>query len=283
MKSHLRFLQHSRSVAPVAVATGMLGCLLFSAPCAHADGLAELNKYRERYLLIDSQSFSEVTCKIRTPTLQSLVDQMATLPPAIRATNTLKDFSLTLRKGEPLSIVFPTLDIVLVDKNSVADPATVEQGITMTKRGFQQAASGAAGLVQGVFDDLRPPREGMLKSVKVRAEGTKLSAEYSRGKVRVTETYDSSTHHRLEESPAGKAESTLFYQELDGKLALQTAKVAMGRPAMNGNNDITITYQKLGAIQFPASLTSVAHYDVDGKQQDAKVEITFTDCEVKAR
>ena len=92
---------------------------------------------KERYYYLDKQQFNEISCIVEVPLIVNLIEQikkqLAPLKENVEIRENPSTFVLTYSPQSGLSFSNPEFDIILKNKEGIADPERVNNGI---KNGF---------------------------------------------------------------------------------------------------------------------------------------------------
>jgi hypothetical protein len=239
---------------------------------------------RQAYYQFDTHSFNKLTCHVDVSGLDASVGNLkqafVTHADSLQMKDDLASYSLTVEPGSGLSINNPTLDIELISNKGVADPDRVKLGIQQTKTGFDQQVQGADQIISSVFNeylDVVPELESVTH------QGKKWVILYHLGPYETIETVEGKRIH--EESNNGQLK---FVTDADymvvtsDKLAVQKSIMHFTEGSESLNSTMSVTYQKLGPLYLPASITTISSLSTSGVgQTSASTTITFEGCSLK--
>jgi hypothetical protein len=268
-------MKNLKYLALVALATPAL---------ADPNATQQYEAMRQAYYQFDTHSLKSFTCHVDVSALDTMVTNLKQVLAAHADSTQIKDdlasYSLTIDAGTGLSINNPTLDITLLNEKGMADPDRVKLGIQQSKQGFDAQVQGADQIISGIFNnylDVVPDLESVTH------QGDKWIVRYNLGGYETTDTIEGSHKHgESSNGPVSFVADSDYMALSGGKLALQK-KVMQGTEGEQSLNTTTsVTYQKLGALYVPASITSDNSLATSGVVETTTSNtITFTGCSLK--
>lgn len=254
------------------------------ALAADPNAAKQYAELRQAYYVFDIHAYKSFSCHIDISAMDALIGAIkqaaATHPGTLQVTDSLADYSLTMDHITGLSITSPTMDIAILNEKAIADPARVKLGIQQTKDGFNKQVYGANQMIIGLFDGFV---NKLPDITNITRKGNEWIVRSQNNGVADTETIDGSHSH--EETGVNGARIIVdsdYSPVIDGKLAIQKTNIQMHQETQSSLTAITVTYQRLGALQVPASMVSDSTVTELGiGETKATIIITLQNCSIK--
>lgn len=238
----------------------------------------------DRFYNLDKQDFKSISCNIEVPLTKNQVKQLHTqfdpIKDKIELKENLADFSVTYTKNSGLNFNRPSLDIKIISEKGMSDSATVKKGVELVNAAFKQQVEGAIMQLQGLFDEFETPKKSQHKIKEIKSDKTTYTAIYDKDGSNFTEIYSNNQRKIKQISKNGdEISSTENYKNIAAnKLLLTDAqaniKNAMGNIEMN----MTISYEKIKDVLFPAHIDVRFKQSVQTIKQEGQVDIYLKDC-----
>ena len=241
---------------------------------------------KERYYYLDKQQFNEISCIVEVPLIVNLIEQikkqLAPLKENVEIRENPSTFVLTYSPQSGLSFSDPEFDIILKNKEGIADPERVNNGINMMKNGFKMQVDGVKSILKGLFEDYSYPQKEKYKDLVVTKNREGYIVKYTKENNKYTETYRGNTINTFQEGGNTKIKSTQKYvTTINKKFILGKGIASINQPAGNVKMDISIEYQDIGNIVFPKNIKSIFEQTIQSISQKGTFDIALKNCEIK--
>ncbi len=271
-----------KCVKLIAVIFVLLPSLAYSA----GDDWENYLKLKERYYYLDKQQFDEISCVIEVPLMANLIEQIkkqiAPLNGKVDIRENLSSFVLTYSPKSGLCFSDPEFDIILKEKEGIADPEKVENGIGMMKNGFKMQVDGVKNVLTGIFDDYCYPQKEKYKDLVVTENNGRFIVKYIREKSNVTENYLGNTIETSQDGIVAKINATQQYLATsDNKLILKEESVLITQPAGTIKTDFKIEYQEVENIVFPKNIKAIFEQNIQTISQKGTIDISLINCQIE--
>lgn len=264
----------------------MIFVLLPSLAYSAGDDWEKYSNLKERYYYLDKQQFNEIACVIEVPLVANLIEQikkqLAPLQGKVEIRENLSSFVLTYSPKSGLRFSDPEIDIILKNKEGIADPEKVDNGIGMMKNGFKMQVDGVKNVLSGIFDDYCYPQKEKYEDLVVNKNNGGFIVKYIREKSKVTENYLGNTIEISQDGTIAKINATQKYVATsDNKLILEEGSSVITQPAGTIKTDFEIEYQQVGNIVFPKKIKAIFEQNIQTISQKGTIDINLKYCEIK--
>ena len=254
--------------------------------CGDVDQKNEYLKIRDRYYYIDKQQFNEISCTIEVPIMANLIEQMkkqlAHLKDNIEIKEDLSNFTLKYTPDAGLSFSEPKVEIVLINKEGIADLDRFNKGVEMMKNGFKQQVEGVKIAINGLFEGYYYPQIENYKELNIKKENDSFIVTYVIEDKNVTETYVGKTVKVFLNDNNSKLNSIQEYKEISNKkLILNSGSALLTQPMGTTKSNFEIEYQIVENVVFPKTIKSVFEQSIQSLNQKGSFDIHLTNCKLK--
>ncbi len=237
-------------------------------------------KLKDRYYYLDKQQFDKISCVIEVPLMANLIEQikkqLAPLQEKVEIIENLSSFALTYSPKSGLSFSDPEFDIILKNKEGIADPEKVEKGIGMMKNGFKMQVDGIKNILSGIFDDYCYPRQENYKDLVVTKNREGFIVKYIRENSNVTENYLGNTIKTFQDGISAKINAAQkYFATSNNKLILKQGSALITQPTGTIKTDFEIEYQEIENIVFPKKIKTLFEQNIQTISQKGTVDINL--------
>ncbi|HEX7964297.1 MAG TPA: hypothetical protein VF651_01160 [Gammaproteobacteria bacterium] len=258
--------------------------VILSAPAlADPSMTQQYETLRQGYYQFDPHAYKSFTCHVSASTVNASVAYVKQILLGHEGSLQLKEdvdsYSLTVDPDKGLSIHNPIMDITMLSEEGLADPAQVKQGIAEMKAGFDKQVQGVDQMISGLFNEYMDTTPELTS---VTHDGKKWIVRYRLGGVDTTDTIDGRRTHQEANINGTSIVSDADYAPLPGgKLTVQGSKTRMTQGPQHFDSSMSVTYQKLGSLQVPATMVNKITLNMPGvAQSTASTTIAFQNCKI---
>lgn len=261
----------------------MLATVATPALATDPAALKQYQVLEQAYYEYDTHAYESFTCHVDASSLDATVantrQMLASHTDTLQMKDELSSYSVTVA-GNVLSIDNPTLDIQILSDKGMADPAKVRLGIEQMKQGFTTQAQGIDQIISGVFNAYLGTVPDLTS---VTRDGNKWVVKYVEGGVAATDTIDGPKVHEVASANGLSVITDSAFTKLSGdKLGLHASAIQIQQGPQTAVTSMTVSYQKLGPLQVPASIVTKTTVTTPGVGQTTMDNtISFQACTIK--
>jgi hypothetical protein len=256
---------------------------------AHANDWDTYLEIVNNYYTLNQQDFESVSCHIDVPLINNLLGQMRSQLKQIGAnmaiTDDLASFSFTYSKQKGLVIHQPSLDVRIISEKGIKDRAKVKKGIDMFKTGFGQTIEGVAQQLEGFFEGFgyEVPRGKDYRIEEIRNDNGIYTVKYEKDHSSFTEIYSGNQRKVTQIGADGAKISSVenYDKTADDKLVLTGAHIVMDQPQLKMEADMTVSYQRVKNLTFPAHIMTRAKQSIQTIKTEGQFDIYLENCTMR--
>jgi len=262
----------------------LLALLVTSHFVAAASDCSEYFQLLNNYYQLDQQEFKSISCNIDSPTLNNSLSQFRTMMSPLRDKIDIKEnlatFSLTYNKSGGLKINNPSFEVKIISEEGMTDPTKARRGIEMVNNGFKEQIEGIGMQLEGIFEGFGPLKQTDCKIEEMTHNNGVYTVKYEKGNSVFTEIY---SKNQRKVKQVSKTDGETFAEEnydklTNDKLVLTSAHVTIDNTMIKMEMDVSISYEDIKGVLFPAHIVSHSKQSVQTFLQEGQIEIHLRNC-----
>jgi hypothetical protein len=246
----------------------------------------EYSSFMDQFYYLDKQNFNNIVCEIYVPVFNDMVkqtkEQLQDIKDKIEIKENLSDFKLNLNKENGFTFIKPSLDIKIISEEGLQDRIKVDKGIEIMKTGFQMHLEGTLNLLKGLFAMYISPDSEQLKIKQISKDNNAFRVVYEIDGSQYTDIYSGNrcVSELVSASQKNKILIKSEFMTINDKSVTKTADMHLDNAGSIHDVKMTIDYQMIDKIVFPAKIATQFKAVFPDGQMEGQSELFLRNCKI---